>query len=51
MPKNNKLGCSYSTQLKLAKSLKDLMSNQPFEKLSVSDITNNCDLHRQTLSF
>ena len=24
MPKNNKLGCSYSTQLKLAKSLKDL---------------------------
>ena len=25
MPKNNKLGCSYSTQLKLAKSLKELM--------------------------
>ena len=51
MPKNNKLGCSYSTQLKLAKSLKDLMSNQPFEKLSVSDITNNCDLHRQTFYY
>ena len=41
MPKNNKLGCSYSTQLKLAKSLKELMAYQPFEKLSVSDITNN----------
>ena len=51
MPKNNKLGCFYSTQLKLAKSLKDLMSNQPFEKLSVSDITSNCDLHRQTFYY
>ena len=27
MPKNNKLGCSYSTQLKLAKSLKELIPN------------------------
>ena len=51
MPKNNKLGCSYSTQLKLAKSLKELMANQPFEKLSVSDITNNCSLHRQTFYY
>ena len=51
MPKNNKLGCSYSTQLKLAKSLKELMAHQPFEKLSVSDITNNCSLHRQTFYY
>ena len=41
MPKNNKLGCSYSTQLKLANSLKELMSTQSLEKLSVSDITNH----------
>lgn len=51
MPKNNKLGCSYSTQLKLANSLKELMSTQSFEKLSVSDITNHCSLHRQTFYY
>ena len=27
------------------------MANQPFEKLSVSDITNNCSLHRQTFYY
>lgn len=51
MPKNNKLGCSYSTQLKLASSLKELMETQSFEKLSVSDITNHCGLHRQTFYY
>ena len=51
MPKNNKLGCSYSTQLKLANSLKELMSTQSLEKLSVSDITNHCSLHRQTFYY
>lgn len=51
MPKNNKLGCSLATQQKLAQSLKELMSKQPFEKLSVSDITNNCSLHRQTFYY
>lgn len=51
MPKNNKLGCSYSTQLKLAASLKQLMETQSFDKLSVSDITNNCSLHRQTFYY
>ncbi len=51
MPKNNKLGCSYSTQLKLANSLKELMTTQNFDKLSVSDITNHCSLHRQTFYY
>ncbi len=51
MPKNNKLGCSYSTQLKLANSLKELMTTQSFDKLSVSDITNHCSLHRQTFYY
>ncbi len=51
MPKNNKLGCSYATQQKLAKSLKELMENESFEKLSVSDITSNCNLHRQTFYY
>lgn len=51
MPKNNKLGCSYATQQKLAASLKELMESQPFEKLSVSDITTNCSLHRQTFYY
>ncbi len=51
MPKNNKLGCSYSTQLKLANSLKELMTTQSFDKLSVSDITNHCALHRQTFYY
>ena len=51
MPKNNKLSCSYATQQKLAKSLKELMENESFEKLSVSDITSNCGLHRQTFYY
>lgn len=51
MPKNNKFGCSYATQQKLAKSLKELMLQVPFEKLSVSDITANCNLHRQTFYY
>lgn len=51
MPKNNKLSCSYATQQKLAASLKELMESEQFEKLSVSDITSNCNLHRQTFYY
>lgn len=51
MPKNNKLSCSYATQQRLAQSLKELMENESFDKLSVSDITSNCGLHRQTFYY
>ncbi|MDD6728961.1 MAG: TetR/AcrR family transcriptional regulator C-terminal domain-containing protein [Eubacteriales bacterium] len=51
MPKNNKLGCSYATQQKLAVALKELMEHESFEKLSVSDITAKCGLHRQTFYY
>ncbi len=51
MPKNNKLNCSNVTQQKIADSLKQLMDKTPFEKISISDITNNCSIHRQTFYY
>jgi probable dihydroxyacetone kinase regulator len=49
--KSNKLDCSLATQKKLAQSLKELMSNESFEKISINDITSNCNLHRQTFYY
>lgn len=51
MPKNSKLSCSFVTQEKIAKSLKELMRTKQFEKISVYDIVKNCDIHRQTFYY
>lgn len=47
----NNLSCSELTKRKIAASLKELMESTPFEKLTVSDITNHCDIHRQTFYY
>lgn len=47
----NNLSCSELTKRKIASSLKELMTNNTFEKITVSDITNNCNIHRQTFYY
>lgn len=47
----NNLSCSEITKLKIADSLKKLMETMPFEKITISDITNNCSIHRQTFYY
>lgn len=39
------------TKLALGNSLKQLVLEKPFEKISVSDITNKCGLNRQTFYY
>ncbi len=39
------------TKLALANSLKELMLKKSFDKISISDITNNCHLNRQTFYY
>lgn len=45
------LSCSEQTKLKIAQSLKELMLTNAFNKITVSDITNNCGIHRQTFYY
>lgn len=47
----NNLSCSEITKKKIASSLKELMEANVFEKITVSDITNNCNIHRQTFYY
>lgn len=47
----SELSCSEITKLKLAASLKELMNDNSFEKITVADITNNCGMHRQTFYY
>lgn len=35
----------------LETALKDIMRQTPFEKITVSDITNRCQLNRQTFYY
>ncbi|MCM1284563.1 MAG: TetR/AcrR family transcriptional regulator C-terminal domain-containing protein [Acetobacter sp.] len=51
MPKNSKLHCSFETQISIANALKELMKSKSFEKISISDITNECSIHRQTFYY
>lgn len=51
MPRNSKLSCSFETQEKIADSLKELMMVKQFEKISVHDIAENCNIHRQTFYY
>ena len=45
------LSCSEITKKKLAEALKELMQTTPFEKITISDISNQCDMHRQTFYY
>lgn len=47
----NNLSCSELTKRKIAGSLRELMESNTFEKITVSDITNNCNIHRQTFYY
>lgn len=47
----NNLSCSELTKRKIASSLKELMNTNTFEKITISDITNNCNIHRQTFYY
>lgn len=45
------LSCSQKTKMKMGNALKRLMKNTTFEKITVSDITNECNIHRQTFYY
>lgn len=49
MDKN--LSCSEITKRKMAGALKELIRTEPFEKITVSDITEKCGVHRQTFYY
>ena len=51
MPKSGKLSCSYQTQKKIAEYMKELMKKKSFDKISISDKTSNCSIHRQTFYY
>lgn len=51
MSDKNKLSCSMETEKNIAAALKALMQVKSFEKISVSDITNYCSIHRQTFYY
>ena len=43
--------CAIKTKKKLAGALKELMKTTTFDKITVSDITEKCDVHRQTFYY
>lgn len=43
--------CAEKTKAKMANALKELMQTNTFEKITVSDITNTCKVHRQTFYY
>lgn len=43
--------CAERTKMKMANALKGLMQTKSFEKITVSDITNECKIHRQTFYY
>lgn len=43
--------CAYKTKKKMALALQELMRQHDFEKITVADITDRCDLHRQTFYY
>ena len=51
MGSKNKLACSKETKKNIADALKSLMQSKSFEKISVSDITDYCGIHRQTFYY
>lgn len=45
------LSCADKTKLKMAEALKELMHDTSFEKITVSDVTEKCNIHRQTFYY
>lgn len=43
--------CAFKTKRKLAEALRELMRTTAFDKITVSDITERCGLHRQTFYY
>lgn len=43
--------CSEKTKQKMAYALKELMRNLPFDRITVSDVTDACGVHRQTFYY
>ncbi len=43
--------CAIKTKKKLAGALKELMKDATFDKITVSDITEKCNVHRQTFYY
>ncbi|MBE6740901.1 MAG: dihydroxyacetone kinase transcriptional activator DhaS [Ruminococcaceae bacterium] len=43
--------CAIKTKKKLAGALKELMQTTTFDKITVSDITEKCNVHRQTFYY
>lgn len=43
--------CNESTKMKMAYALKELMQVIPFEKITVANITEKSDIHRQTFYY
>ena len=43
--------CAVRTKTKIADAFKELMNSKPFEKITVSDITEKCHIHRQTFYY
>lgn len=43
--------CAVKTKMKMAIALKELMNSNSFEKITVSDITEKCMVHRQTFYY
>ena len=43
--------CAIKTKKKLAAALKELMKTAAFDKITVSDITEKCNVHRQTFYY
>lgn len=43
--------CAIKTKKKLAGALKELMKSTTFDKITVSDITEKCNVHRQTFYY
>lgn len=48
---NKPMDQSYNTKKLLGNTLKELMSEKPFNKISVSELTKRCDVNRQTFYY
>ncbi|MBR6393085.1 MAG: TetR/AcrR family transcriptional regulator C-terminal domain-containing protein [Eubacterium sp.] len=48
---NKNSPCAIRTKTKMAKAFKELMNAKPFDKITVSDITEKCKIHRQTFYY
>lgn len=48
---NKNSPCAVKTKNKMACAVKELMNSKPFDKITISDITEKCNIHRQTFYY